>query len=261
MDKRPVFLSSGCYHTWLRLGFRWKHKKAYDNLQRLRKIVTSESYSYQPFDTFRCVFVHVPKCAGISVSQALFGNLSGGHATLSDYLYVFEPKLLASYFKFTIVRNPWDRLVSAYHFLQQGGYTEADQHWAKENLGQYRDFGSFVKQWLNAGNIWKWPHFQPQHHYFLDRARLYAMDFVGFFENLDEDFAHIANRIGRDCTLEKMNASNRKDYKDYYDQETMNIVARIYADDIALLGYAFDNSSLQTQVERRNTAGHRFYLP
>jgi hypothetical protein len=195
---------------------------------------------------------YLPKCAGISVSRAIFGNLAGGHATLEEYLNIFEPKCIMNYFKFTIVRNPWDRLVSAYFFLRNGGFDERDRTWFEKELGDFSGFEDFVKIWVNRTNIWKWHHFRPQYHYMFDKREKIHLDFVAFFENIDDDFDYIANHIGLDCALPKSNESEHSKYMGYYDSETMNIVAEVYAEDIEVLGYSFDNSGLKEQLANRS---------
>ena len=101
-----------------RWQFRRSCREEFERLQARRQGVNEHGYSYQGFDEKRAIFIHIPKCAGVSVAQALFGNLAGGHATLDKYLNVFEAHCIEEYFLFTIVRNQWDRLVSAYFFLK-----------------------------------------------------------------------------------------------------------------------------------------------
>ncbi|WP_455207117.1 sulfotransferase family 2 domain-containing protein [Kaarinaea lacus] len=230
------------------------YKKRFLNLQNKRKIQTDNSYSFKPFDDTKSIFVHIPKCAGVSMNKTLYGNLAGAHTTLSDYTCIFSPKEINEYFKFTIVRNPWDRLVSAFHFLKKGGMNETDKIWAQSNLGEYKDFRSFVLKWLNQDNIWKYYHFQPQHHYFLESHQKVCIDFFAFLENLDNDFEFIAKKINSTHKLQQKNQSQHKDYKDYYDNETIKIVSKVYADDIRLLGYKFDNSSLAKQIHDRDSS-------
>jgi len=241
----------------LYLEMRWRYfnatrtKKELEFIRSKRTVITSDSYSFKPFDDKKAIFVHVPKCAGVSVCRALFGNLAGGHTTLDEYLTIFEPKLVASYFKFTVVRNPWDRLVSAFHFLQGGGFNEEDRNWFSAELGRFVDFDGFVKGWLNKENIWKWPHFRPQYHYIVESRGKVHMDFTGFVENLEEDFRYIADRLGVNCALQEMNKGKHDDYRSYYNEETKRIVAGVYDTDIRLLGYNFDNSSLPAQLAQR----------
>ena len=97
----------------------------------MRKKETDDGYSFKPFDQCGCIFIHIPKCAGVSVSKALFGNLAGGHSRVVDYQLVFNSNEYSNYFKFTFVRNPWDRLVSAFFFLKKGGFNDADKKWVK----------------------------------------------------------------------------------------------------------------------------------
>ncbi|WP_416307635.1 sulfotransferase family 2 domain-containing protein [Neptunicella sp. SCSIO 80796] len=219
---------------------------------RQRTNCDPDANSLHPFDKTRSIFVHIPKCAGISVNHTLYGNLAGGHKTLDQYLRIFEPRLVLSYFKFSIVRNPWDRLVSAYHFLQKGGANNEDRDWFTRHLIQYPTFDSFVRGWLNAKNARSWYHFRPQVDYLLDSSGKVSLDFIGHFENLHDDFAYIAKKLGKDVTLANSNKSKHVDYRSYYDDETRDIVAQVYARDIALLGYTFDNSGMESIFGNRN---------
>ncbi len=241
---------------------RWHYKKVYqedyNRLQSLRKKITNEGYSFEPFDKYKTIFIHVPKCAGVSVNHTLFGNLAGGHATLNDYLHVFEPELIENYFKFTIVRNPWDRLVSAYFFLKKGGFNKDDKDWFERELSQYDSFEQFVTEWVNKENILRYHHFRPQTNYIFDKYRKIPIDFVGFFENLDDDFDYIANKIGVPDHLPKKNAGEHKRYQDYYNDKTMEIVAKVYEEDINVLGYNFENTNIKQQIRRRDSVGSKF---
>ncbi len=66
------------------------------------------------------------------------------------------------YFSFTFIRNPWDRLASACHFLKAGGFNEADRRRAGEHLSDHDDFRSFVRNWITSDNVRSWVHFIPQ---------------------------------------------------------------------------------------------------
>lgn len=231
--------------------YRIRNRRSHRAMQSRRARVTDAGYSYKPFDDTRSLFIHIPKCAGVSVCRALYGNLAGGHTPLDRYLEAFEPRLIERYFKFTIVRNPWDRLVSAYFFLKAGGFGDRDAQWFDRELSAYADFDDFVKRWLNRANIWKWHHFKPQQHFMEDKRRKIDLDFIGLFENLAEDFAHIAHRVGVSATLQSTNPSRHRDYRNYYSDETREMVAAVYAEDIALLGYDFDNANLPDQLAAR----------
>jgi chondroitin 4-sulfotransferase 11 len=230
---------------------KYSQRTKFDAQQQMRAAPTAGGYTYKPFDDTRSIFVHIPKCAGVSVANALYGNGAGGHATFDDYLRVFEPRAMLQYFKFTVVRNPWDRLVSAFHFLKGGGFKPADRVWADAELGAYDTFDDFVRRWVNDTNIWKWYHFQPQYHYMIERRQKIALDFIGMVENIDEDFAYIANRVGVDCSLPQTNRSDHSQYTEYYCSTTKQIVADVYRRDISLLGYSFDNSSVPEQIANR----------
>jgi len=241
------------YLNFRRVELSLFRRDYYLTQQNKRKKVTENSYSLKPFDDTKSIFIHIPKCAGVSITNLLYGNLAGGHTTFDDYSLIFSPREIKHYFKFTVVRNPWDRVVSAYHFLAKGGMNDDDKQWAEENISDYKDFKSFVKGWLSAENILKYHHFRPQHSYFTALHEKLEVDYIAFLENLHNDFEVIREMVDSSAILEQKNKSNHNDYKDYYDEETKMIVANVYAKDISLLGYNFDNSSLPKQINDRNS--------
>jgi hypothetical protein len=235
-----------------RLDYKIFRKKDFNDLQQLRKFETDSGSSYKPFDDKKAIFIHIPKCAGISINKALFGNLAGGHTRLDEYLVIFGAKEIEDYFKFTFVRNPWDRVVSAFHFLKSGGTNEYDLRFSQRELTKFSNFSEFVVEWLNPESIWTRHHFKPQNFYIIDKYKKINLDYIAFFENIDKDFVHIANRLNVSEGLQKVNTSDRVDFRSYYTDQAAEVVAKIYRQDIELLGYNFDNSSLTKQIEYRD---------
>ena len=228
-------------------------------MQNKRSIVTGKGYSYKSFDQYQCIFVHIPKAAGVSVCRTLFGNLGGGHSTIEHYQIVFSKNEFDRYFKFTFVRNPWSRIFSAYNFLKKGGMNEVDRRWAATNIASYKNFDDFIKGWLSIPGIEKYKHFRPQYEFLcIPGSYKLSVDFLGFFENIQNDFECIKNKLALDASLtikhENKTASDdsQLDYRDFYTNETRDIVAEIYKRDIDLLGYNFENTSLEKQLKNRS---------
>lgn len=188
----------------------------------------------------KCIFIHIPKAAGTSVALSLFGRPSR-HIRYLEYEKANAWKF-HRYFKFSFVRNPWDRLYSAYRFLKKGGMNEIDKRWAEEHLAAFSDFDAFVKGWVNSENIRRWIHFMPQHYFICDDEMKVKMDFVGRLENLDHDFSCVLQRLSRpNVSLSKVNvAADHKRYQEYYSDEAKDIVSRVYGEDIRVFGYSFD---------------------
>jgi hypothetical protein len=224
-------------------------------LQERRALETLDGYSYKPFDQNQCIFVHIPKTAGVSICRSLFGNLAGGHTTIHTYQMIFDKNEFDNYFKFTFVRNPWDRLVSAYNFLKSGGMSTADNRWIEKNLFNFHDFDNFVLRGIKRKNIKKYLHFRPQHEYVCEpRNKRPRVNFIGFYENIQNDFNYVKQKLGISTSLIKANViqSNGKgDYKEYYTPATKKIVSDVYKKDIEIFGYDFDNSSLENQIADR----------
>jgi hypothetical protein len=176
---------------------------------------------------------------------------------MDAYIRTFSPSEISSYFKFTFVRNPWDRLVSAFHFLKAGGFGPNDRAWAARELAPFDDFGTFVHEWVTPENIRKWFHFRPQSDYIFDQRRKVPIDFIGLVENMESDFRHVAARVKPDASIAHTNKSSHRSYLEYYDDSTRQIVEEVYSDDVRALGYSFDNSSLPTQRKTRERRSGR----
>ncbi len=223
----------------------------YKTYQDMRDPSLQVDHALGPFDETESIFVHIPKCAGISVTRALYGRLVGTHHGVKSFQMIYSKAEMDHYFKFTIVRNPWSRLVSAYTFLKSGGLTDGDKAWAKEHLSQFDDFGRFVREWVNPKNVLTYIHFNYQHRYVVDPNGYMPIDYVGYFENLKNDFKNIASIMGKDVELPHHNPTKSKvkrlPYTEMYDDETRQIVADVYRQDIERFGYTFDNSGIESR--------------
>jgi len=205
--------------------------------------------SLRPCDQLECIFVHIPKAAGNSVTRSLFG-CGVGHRSIHEYRGIFGEDF-QSYFKFTVVRNPFTRVVSAYEFLKQGGHPAwpNDGRYRDEVLCKYSGFESFVLEKLNEA-IWEQKHFRPQAKFLMLGGEL-GVDFVARLETLEEDFEFICEQLGVDRELPHRNKTrgHRPPLASYYERdEVANTVRTLYADDFSLLGYS-------RQVPRWGEAG------
>jgi hypothetical protein len=198
----------------------------------------------------QCIFTHVPKVAGKSI-RVLFGlpefqrdyvpngqniEFGFGHKRLLDFA---NERYFAPYFKFAFVRNPFDRIVSAYFYLDGGGCNSDDEKFRRDNLTPYKgNFAAFVEDLPRLVNG---PHFQPQVAWLCDDQGKLLPDFVGRYESLERDVLVITKTLALPHRqLPLMNASKHKPYRAYYDEATKRRVAQAYGDDLELFAYRFD---------------------
>jgi len=179
----------------------------------------------------RFVYFVTPKCATRSILAVLESQTK---ITLKEGYRPFNKKW-DNYFKFAIVRNPWDRLLSC--FLDKTKKCVGSK-WELPDYSKYKQssFKTFVRK-ISSTNLKTCNN----HH------RLQAVlvpysecDFIGRFENLQEDFNIICDKIGLPKQkLAHQNKTNHKHYTQYYDDETRELVAKMYALDIKVFGYEF----------------------
>ena len=192
------------------------------------------------------IFVHIPKTGGRSIEKLLRKSsedlefddgwnqdLSAWQQHLSIQSILNNRPSCKNYFKFSVVRNPWDRLVSCYFYFERHGI-----------FGNFKDFLNESGLYLN-----NFPKFNGQLGCMEHRSLMFDflscnqkinMDFTGRFENLQEDFNVVCDKIGiPQQELPHANKSKHKHYTEYYNDETRQIVAEKYAKDIEYFGYEF----------------------
>ena len=209
----------------------------------------------------RFIFIHIPKTGGTALSLALEaramkddiligdtpkararkarlqGVQAAGrlwkHSTLADIAGLATPEEIATFFTLTLVRNPWDRAVSYYHWLRGQSFAHP-----AVGLAKAQGFSGFLNhpQTRTAFRLW------PYTAYLRDpsgaeRAGLYAR-----LEALDQDLApfeaHLGFRLG---PLPRANESERaRDWRGYYSDADAALMQALAAEDIARFGYRFD---------------------
>lgn len=202
----------------------------------------------------KAIFVHVPKTAGSSIGSFLGEKgfdavkpLGGANddvtgAYLNGAAWRIKRNLLdvwGDYFKFAFVRNPWESLVSCWK--------------NRRSARRYDNFSDFIKGYpfnidsspfqCSSGHHYtdiRW-HTIPQFTHISDEAQNVLVDFIGRFENLQEDFNVVCDKIGIPRQeLPHKNKSKNKHYTEYYDDDAaIELVAKKYAKDIEMFGYEF----------------------
>ena len=206
-----------------------------------RKVgLVGEEYGLRPFEVHRCIFVHIPKTGGVSIAKALFGNLAAGHCTVSDHRFFFGDDAYDSMFTFAFVRNPYDRLVSAYDFLRQGGMTKRDRKWSEKNLTQYGSVNEFVEAWIRTENVDSWVHFRRQADFVKGKHPI-DVDFIGKTENIKKDFKKVSAKIGHYKELPHLNKSGKNKYFERLNKKSKKIINKKYKKDFELFSYKKQN--------------------
>jgi len=204
------------------------------------------------------LFIWIPRTGGTSIATALklhvmawpskLPEFKGGGWVSFKHMSVVElaeagmidKDFLKRAFKFTCVRNPWDRIVSVFHRARM----DNDLRGA---LSRYRCFEEFVMDLPNISfesytpGIFHYRGFSmfcPQVYWIKDRGKIFV-DFVMRYENLSKDFAKLCSILGVKAELPHLYASEHRPYWEYYTPALADIVAEVYKEDIETFGYSF----------------------
>jgi len=208
----------------------------------------------------RYIFVHIPKTGGTALTLALESRAMADdiligdtpkavrrrgrvkemqatgrlwkHSTLADIDGLVERAEMLDFFVLTLVRNPWDRLVSYYHWLQGQSFDHPAVALAKA-----MEFGDFLAAEQTQRSISA----APYRSYVTDAGGVERCDLFARLEHLDEDLEPFEAHLGFQITpLQRINASAREaDWRGYYTDETAALVGRLCGADIARFGYRF----------------------
>lgn len=171
----------------------------------------------------KVIYYDVPKCASTTIRKEIFNN--------NNELSLANPCLeLNRYFKFSFVRNPWDRMVSNWKMFTNKPYRIKQlKSMTDDDLSKFGNFIRFAAEIKNH-------HWQPQSLFLPDK-----LDYVGKVESFDKDFNYVLTMIGEKAKkTKKLNATTRDSYWNYYTPELKSIVAEMYAEDIKRFGYSYE---------------------
>jgi hypothetical protein len=199
----------------------------------------------------QCIFIHIPRTGGHTI-DALIGHRRNKqkdkvkrHAFPYEYIEKF-PKEWTKFFKFTFVRNPWDRVVSAWtrtrgqsNYLVKDKKYLHDPQWFKRNI--FQPFNEYVQSKLPQ--TYETGHFIPQEKWLFRKPnKLYEYDFIGKFEDFEDEVTRLLEllQIEKPDKILRISPSNKKDYHEYYDNESIKIVKELYNKEIDFLGYSYD---------------------
>lgn len=181
------------------------------------------------------IFLHINKTAGTSVLRAI-GIPVKQHRTAREIIERIGMEKWQSAWKFAFVRNPWDRAVSLYEYRRGKDRTGIASNELSFTEWACRVFGDDPDPRYNNNPR----SFQPQCDWLKDSHGDIAIDFIGRFERLADDFSRVAEKIAPGAGLQHLNASRRENYTTYYDSMSRKAVARWFAEDIDRFGYTFE---------------------
>lgn len=210
----------------------FRNLKLLDYKVKFNRNIVMRRYFYET----NSIFIHIPKAAGKSIAQALYGDDRPGHFLWHNY-EAADAVSFSQFFKFSFVRHPIDRLESAYYYLKNGGASQTDLQFSKRVLRSFESIDDFVMNWLSVDrNHYSWIHFIPQFEFISDSDGRIVIDYVGRFESLEYDFKNIAERLGSGRLLSHINPSQRF-HKFSMSSESAAICRDLYKKDFELFNY------------------------
>jgi hypothetical protein len=184
------------------------------------------------------VWVAIPKNASSSIERTL---VDGMHhikdfsytGPKHEFLWETKEKLsligedIDNFFKFAIVRNPFDRVISQYFYCKKvRGYRKDFDHFVKEH---FKIKERTPRQLMNFISQVRW----------LSNEKGLCMDFIGRFENLPADLKKICNKFKIPFTLFHERATRHNHYSEYYSSESKKIITNWYEEDLKKFNYQF----------------------
>ena len=215
------------------------------------------------------IFVHIPKTGGMSTLNSLSCFEYIIHRNIKEDINLIKNKKRNpdNYFSFTIIRNPWDRMVSNYFFHKQRVHNDPVHHKKLFKPNEKNKLKEWIKKHEEEDEFWKKYEFKDWIKFFDEKneeksTSIYhdtikttymdlitinnkiAVDYIINLHNYKKEINIIKSLSGKSFNDPKYihrNKSNHKDYREYYDNETIEIVANAYKKDIDTFGFKFDD--------------------
>lgn len=210
------------------------------------------------------VFVHIPKTGGTSIRNLITNNyqlfkpdVTGSWYGITEEHYAKFPNVTRElwthstaeeiknwmtdnnydwddYFKFCFIRNPWDRMVSAYEYHIQQSFTDENNLSLKKIYKQH-PHEVYISEQCKTDPLIKMA---------CDQDKNLLVDFIGKLEKIESHMKQIVQKINPDLKetdwkLKKENTTKRREYKSYYTEKTIEAVRKHQQKTIQFGGYEF----------------------
>jgi hypothetical protein len=161
----------------------------------------------------------------------------GKHAKAYEIKFLLGEDTWKRYFSFAFVRNPWDLMVSCYHWWLQKAPQLPPHRRKAVRVKKMPDFTEFMasefgKYMINEryGNLYDW----------ISERDEIIVDYVGKVESIGDDWKAICEHVGMEATaIPHLNRTERRDYRDYYNPAARELVADRFSRTIKQFGYTF----------------------
>lgn len=194
--------------------------------------------------SYKTIFIHINKTAGSSVRNAFHNAVPNevphcwkngsipDHKTAITTKNIVADEIWRDYFKFAFVRNPWDRMVSMYHFrLKKFKINQSFNEWIL--WSEKKRISDDLPLW---GQQLDWVR---------DEDGSIAVDFIGMFETIERDWNYICKKINKKLELPHHNTSKHVHYSKYYNKTSRFLVEEWHKDDIKMFDYKFENKNIK----------------
>ena len=180
------------------------------------------------------VFIHINKTGGTSIVD-ITKKPFRKHLTSKQVIKTIGKQRWEEVFKFCVVRNPWDKVVSHYKHNKKMNVTNmaasqvSFEDWLDQTIGPNQNYHYEYRPQM----------FLPQVEWIKNDQDEIDMDRIIRFENLSAEFKEVAEKIGIEPNLKHLNKTYKSHYKDFYNDKTRQMVADWYKEDIEYFGYTF----------------------
>jgi hypothetical protein len=193
----------------------------------------------------RCIFIHIPKTAGTSIEHfikdnnknhleliGVLNNRSMQHYTAQELKNIY-PVVYNNYYKFSIVRNPYERLLSEYYWTPvpdlgfKSGRNKADFLYHVIDI---------VKNNKYNENIY-YDHLAPQYSFICNNKKQLVIDQLFKYEDLEWVSSYLKKKLEIESDFPYLNKSKSLIKKDDWTPNQKEKIYKLYKNDFLLFGY------------------------